>query len=64
MPAFVLDDPVAAELLGRSLARGAECRADFSLADHFALAPRPLAEVRADFGVPAPADPEDVHHHW
>jgi len=62
--AFVLADPVAADLLGRSLARGAQCTADFSLADHFALAALAIAEVRAEFGVPAPADPHDGHHHW
>lgn len=62
--AFVLADPVAADLLGRSLARGAQCTADFSLADHFALAPLPIVEVRAQFGVPAPGDPNDGHHHW
>jgi hypothetical protein len=62
--AFVLADPVAADLLGRSLARGAACTGDFSLADHFALAPRPIADVRAQFGVPAPGNPDDGHHHW
>ncbi|MFN8027646.1 MAG: hypothetical protein U0W40_15190 [Acidimicrobiia bacterium] len=62
--AFVLADPVAADLLGRSLARGAACTGDFSLADPVALAPLPLAEVRAQFGVPAPGNPDDGHHCW
>lgn len=52
----------AAELLARELRRGGECRADFSLVDHFDLAPLPLAEVRAEFGVRPPDDPEDGHH--
>jgi hypothetical protein len=56
--------PGAAELLGRELARGSACTADFSLVDHFALAPLPLAEVRRRFGVQPPTDPDDGHHHW
>ena len=56
--------PGAADLLGREMARGARCRADFSLVDHFALAPRPLADVRAQFGVVAPDDPDDGFHIW
>ena len=62
--AGVLDDPVAARLLGSSLARGAACRADFSVVDHFDLADEPLAEVRAHYGVRPPDDPHDGHHHW
>jgi hypothetical protein len=49
----------ASELLGQEMARGAKCTADFSLVDHFALAPLPLAEVRRRFGVVAPDDPDD-----
>lgn len=60
----VLALPGAADLLGRELARGARCTADFSLADHFALASLPLAEVRERFGVPTPDDPFDGHHCW
>jgi hypothetical protein len=60
----ILADPDAARLLGEELARGARCSADCSAADHFALAPLPLAEVRRRFGVVAPAEPADGHHHW
>ena len=59
-----LDSDQAAELLAAELARGSRCRADFSLVDHFALAPLPLAEVRERFGVEAPDDPDDGHHLW
>lgn len=52
----------AAVLLGQEMARGDRCTADFSLVDHFELAPMPLAEVRAEFGVHAPANPRDGHH--
>ncbi len=54
----------AAELLGQEMDRGAKCLADFSLADHFALAGEQLADVRASFGVQAPVDPQDGHHNW
>lgn len=60
----ILAEPGAARLLGEELARGAACTGDFSLADHFALAPLPIAEVRARFGVGPPPDPHDGHHHW
>lgn len=59
-----LASPDAADLLARELERGSECSSDFSLVDHFELAPLPLAEVRARFGVRPPADPEDGHHVW
>lgn len=59
-----LDAPGAAELLGQEMARGAACRADFSLIDHLAIAHHPLAEIRADFGVTPPTDPDDGHHCW
>jgi hypothetical protein len=58
----VLNDPRAARLLAQELARGSVCRADFSLVDHFELAPMGLAEVRAEFGVARPANPGDGHH--
>ncbi|MFM7617551.1 MAG: hypothetical protein ACKO72_08870 [Actinomycetes bacterium] len=60
----ILDEAGAADLLALELARGAHCTGDFSLVDHLALAPRPLAEVRAHFGVEPPRDPDDGHHCW
>ena len=60
----ILDETGAAELLALELARGARCTEDFSLVDHFALAPLPIAEVRARFGVEPPRDPDDGHHCW
>ena len=60
--AGTLARPYAAELLGRSMARGAATTGDFAFVDHFGLAPLPLAEVRARYGVPAPDDPDDGHH--
>lgn len=62
--AGILSEPGAADLVASELARGARCSADFSLADHFALAPLALAEVRARFGVGPPDDPSDGHHCW
>jgi hypothetical protein len=59
-----LTRPGAADLLGREMKRGARCTADFSLADHFALAPLPLGQVRAHYGVVAPDDPDDGFHIW
>ena len=52
----------AATLLALELRRGGECRSDFSLVDHFELAPLPLADVRAEFGVRPPDDAADGHH--
>ena len=49
-------------LLAQELKRGSQCRADFSLVDHFELAPLPLAQVRAEFGVAPPVNPQDGHH--
>jgi len=60
--AGTLARPYAAELLGRSMARGAATTGDFAFVDHFDLAPLPLAEVRARYGVSPPADPNDGHH--
>ena len=57
-----LDSPGACQLLAEELERGSHCRADFSLVDHWALAPRPLAEVRQQFGVRPPLNPNDGHH--
>jgi hypothetical protein len=60
----LLADPKAALLLGQELQRGSQCRADFSLVDHFELAPMRLADVRAEFGVQPPERPLDGHHWW
>jgi hypothetical protein len=49
-----LTRPGATELLGEALWRGAQCTADFSQADHLAMAEWTLDDVRAHFGVPAP----------
>lgn len=59
-----LADEQACMLLARELRRGSRCRGDFSLVDHFELAPLPLAQVRQEFGVVAPDDPVDGHHWW
>jgi hypothetical protein len=60
-----LSRPYAAELLGGEMARGARTNADFAWVDHLAMAERPLAEVRAEYGVEPPADPNDGHHiYW
>ncbi len=58
----ILARPGAAELLAAEIARGGECRADFSRVDHFAMAERPLADIRAEFGVLTPANTADGHH--
>jgi len=60
----LLADPKAALLLGQELKRGSQCRADFSLVDHFELAPMRLSDVRAEFGVQPPERPLDGHHWW
>lgn len=57
-----LDTPLAAKLLAQEMARGSRCSGDFSLVDHFSLAPLPLEEVRRLFNVQAPAHPDDGHH--
>jgi hypothetical protein len=44
--------PGATETLAHALTRGSECTGDFTAADHLGLAERPLADVRAEFGVP------------
>lgn len=58
----ILARPGAADLLAAEIARGGECIADFSRVDHFAMAERPLAEIRAEFGVLTPANTDDGHH--
>lgn len=63
--ASTLERPYAAELLGREMARGAATTKDFAWVDHLAMAERPLADVRAEFGVQPPDDPDDGHHiYW
>jgi ubiquinone biosynthesis protein Coq4 len=44
--------PGAADMFADAMRRGAQCTADFSVADHLALVELPLDEVRARFGVP------------
>lgn len=59
----VLSRPGAVELLGESLARGSSTTGDFSFIDHFAIADKPLEQVREQFGVrPPSAELADVHH--
>lgn len=58
----VLARPGAADLLATELARGGECTADFSRVDHLSMVDRPLADIRAEFGVRTPATSDDVHH--
>lgn len=60
-----LDREYGAELLGKEMGRGAGTTADFAWVDHLELAPLPLEEVRARFGVVAPDTPDDGHHmYW
>ena len=57
--------PYSAELLGSEMARGSRTTGDFAWIDHLELAPLPLDEVRARFGVEAPPRPDDGHHiYW
>ena len=60
----VLSDPRNAQLLARELRRGSTCTGDFSLIDHFEVAPLPIADVRAEFGVRPPENPSDADHWW
>lgn len=46
-----LAQPGAADLLAEAFVRGAACSADFSRADHVAMAHLPLAEIRARYHV-------------
>ena len=48
-----LDRPGAADYMARAMVRGTQCTGDFTTADHLALAALPLAEVRAQFGIPS-----------
>ncbi len=58
----LLADNSAVRLLAQEMARGDRCTGDFSLVDHFELAPMRLADVRAEFGVLAPVTAQDGHH--
>jgi hypothetical protein len=58
----ILNNDSAVHLLGQELRRGSECTGDFSLVDHFELAPMMLADVRAEFGVRPPVNAHDGHH--
>jgi hypothetical protein len=58
----ILARPGAAELMAAEIVRGGKCRADFSRIDHLAMADRPLADIRAEFGVLTPTNPNDGHH--
>ena len=49
--ASVLARDGAAETFAEALRRGAKCSVDFAHLDHFALATRPLEEVRREFGI-------------
>jgi hypothetical protein len=49
----VLGRPDAAELFAAAIERGLECHGDIA-GDHQALLSRPLAEVRAELGIPEP----------
>lgn len=48
--------PGAAALVAEAFRRGAATSMDFSQADHLAMAPRPLVDLRAELGVLARAD--------
>lgn len=54
--------PGAAELLGQEFERGAKTTGDFAFVDHLQLSKRPLEDVRREFGVVTPDDPNDGHH--
>jgi hypothetical protein len=57
----VLGRDGAAALLADAMRRGAACTNDFSMVDHLELAPLPLEDVRARFGVP-PVDTALLPH--
>jgi hypothetical protein len=59
---YTLSRPGAAELLGQEFERGAKTTGDFAFVDHLQLAERPLEDVRREFGVLTPDDPNDGHH--
>jgi hypothetical protein len=47
-----LDRDGAAAVLAEAFRRGAACTADYTKADHLALAEQPLEDVRTQFGIP------------
>ena len=50
---------------GSEMARGSRTTGDFAWVDHLELAPLPLADVPARFGVEPPPRPDDGHHiYW
>jgi len=51
-----LEDPGATARFGDALHRGALCRVDALGIDHFAIADRPLAELRDEFAIPPRED--------
>jgi hypothetical protein len=53
----VLSRDGAAELMAKAYLRGRRCSGDTTVADHLALAPLPISEVRAMYGVPDPEVP-------
>jgi hypothetical protein len=55
--ADTLAEPGAAAHFADAMHRGSVCTVDALGADHFALAPEPLDEVRARFEIPPKADP-------
>ncbi len=59
-----LSRPGAIELMGQAFERGAQCTVDFAFIDHLKIADMPLSELREQFGVQAPENPADGHHHW
>jgi ubiquinone biosynthesis protein Coq4 len=47
-----LTRPGAIETLAEAFARGSQCTSDFTAVDHLGMADRPLADIRAEFGIP------------
>jgi len=59
-----LSRPGAIDLLGESFARGSNTTGDFSFIDHFAIAGKPLEQVREQYGVRPPVTSLEGWHHW
>ena len=51
--------PGAADMLGEAFERGSAVQGDFSQIDHLAIAHRPLADIRAEYGVVPRSDGVD-----
>lgn len=47
-----LTRPGAIETLAEAFARGSQCTGDFTAIDHLGMAERPLAAIRAEYGIP------------